>query len=196
LPNLQVPHRLLRLSRTEVPSLYRHYPASAVLRTSPPPRRARPVPRGRPVGHPWPRIGASRVAYAFLVCMPPPLPRCSGQVYSSLKTRPSVSAFPGPTAGSACASSFSRLAQRSLTLRPTHSHGHLYVAAIRRLQTLRHLHACSGCFRLERIPGGACTRWKAPPFHGARGKQTSTPILLWAAPCSTRLFDRAGQHCR
>src|ERR1700694_1426417 len=34
----------------EVPSLHRRYPASAVLRTSPPPQGARPVPRGLPVG--------------------------------------------------------------------------------------------------------------------------------------------------
>src|SRR6202158_4141769 len=46
LPNLQVPHHLLRSSCTEVPSLHRHYPASAVLRTSPPPQGARPVPHG------------------------------------------------------------------------------------------------------------------------------------------------------
>ena len=43
---------------------------------------------------------------------------------------------------------------------------------IRRLQPLRFLHSCSGCFRLERLPGGACTHWKAPPFHGARHEQT------------------------
>src|SRR3979411_979116 len=59
------------------------YPASAVLRTSPPPRGARPVPRGRPVGHRWPRLGVSRVAYAFLVYMLPPIPRCSGWEYAS-----------------------------------------------------------------------------------------------------------------
>ena len=47
----------------------------------------------------------------------------------------------------------------------------------RRLQTFRHLHACSGCFRLERSPGGACTRWKAPPCHGARGERS------FAEPC-------------
>ena len=35
------------------------------------------------------------------------------------------------------------------------------VTVIRRLQTFRHLHACSGCFRLERSPGGTCTRWKS-----------------------------------
>ena len=40
--------------------------------------------------------------------------------------------------------------------------------AIRGLQTLRHLHACPGCFRLERLPGGISTHWKTPPFHGAR----------------------------
>jgi hypothetical protein len=26
-------------------------------------------------------------------------------------------------------------------------------------QTFRLLHACSGCFRLERSPGGPCTHW-------------------------------------
>ncbi len=31
----------------------------------------------------------------------------------------------------------------------------------RRLQPLRYLHDCSGCFRLERWPGGTCTHWKS-----------------------------------
>src|SRR3984893_17040721 len=35
-----------------------------------------------------------------------------------------------------------------------------------RLQPLRYLHDCSGCFRLERLPGGTYTHWKAPPCHG------------------------------
>ena len=35
------------------------------------------------------------------------------------------------------------------------------MTAIRRLQTFRLLHACSGRFRLERSPGGACTHWKS-----------------------------------
>jgi hypothetical protein len=30
---------------------------------------------------------------------------------------------------------------------------------------------CSGCFRVERSPGGSCTHWKAPP-HGAHVKRT------------------------
>src|SRR5215469_5230528 len=32
-----------------------------------------------------------------------------------------------------------------------------FVTAIRGLQTFRHLHACSDCFRRERIAGGPCT---------------------------------------
>src|SRR6516162_10636017 len=52
------------------------------------------------------------------------------------------------------------------------------VTVIRRLETFRLLHACSGCFQLERSPGGACTRWKTPPCHGARGKRTSDDIRL------------------
>ena len=53
------------------------------------------------------------------------------------------------------------------------------VTVIRRLQTFRRLHACSGCFRLERSPGGPRTHWKAPPFHahadsGRSAKQDRT----------------------
>src|SRR3984885_11779973 len=42
----------------------------------------------------------------------------------------------------------------------------------RRLQPFCLLHDCSGCFRLEQLPGGACTHWKAPPSHGAHVKRT------------------------
>src|ERR1700686_4636841 len=58
--------------------------------------------------------------------MLPPLPRCSRWAYLSLKNHPSVSAFPDSTFGSACTSTFSRLALRLLTLRPAHSRGHQF----------------------------------------------------------------------
>src|SRR5208337_1682650 len=58
--------------------------AQRTLQASPPPHSAQPLPHGRLVGHPRPRSGASRVARAFLVCVPPPLPRCSGWASSSL----------------------------------------------------------------------------------------------------------------
>ena len=44
--------------------------------------------------------------------------------------RPVVSAFPERVVGSACASTFSRLAQRSLALRPAHSRCHQFVARL------------------------------------------------------------------
>jgi len=44
-------------------------------------------------------------------------------------SRPAVSAFPENVVGSACTSSFSRLARRSLALRPAHSRSHLYVTS-------------------------------------------------------------------
>ena len=61
----------------------------------------------------------------------------------------------------ACAA-FTRVAARTLAPSPIRDLLH------RRLQPFRHLHDCSGCFRLERLPGGTCTHWKAPPSHGAR----------------------------
>ena len=93
---------------------------------------------------------------------------------------PAVSAFPERVVGSACALSFSRLARRSLTLRPAHAHGHQVATAIQRLQTFRHLHACSGCFRLERMPGGTCTHWKTPPCtaHGTRNHRYRHSLMV------------------
>src|ERR1700681_2192908 len=55
--------------------------------------------------------------------------------------------------------------------------------ANRRLQPLRYLHDCSDCFRLERLPGGTCTHWKAPPLHGARQVQT---LELYSITSSAR----------
>src|SRR5258705_9488000 len=108
----------------EVPSLHRRYPVPAVLRTSPPPQGAQPVPHGPPVGHRCPRLGASRVACACLVYMPQPIPRCSSWAYSSLI---SPSHFSLPRYGSrvglhivlfeAC-SAFTRVAACTLALSP------------------------------------------------------------------------------
>jgi hypothetical protein len=68
--NPYVLRRLLRPSLTEAPSLCRRYPASSVLRTSPPPHTARPVSRELPVDlyrdHRW----------GFPCCVWSPLPTC------------------------------------------------------------------------------------------------------------------------
>ena len=44
-------------------------------------------------------------------------------------SHPAVTAFPDNVVGSACTSSFSRLARRSVALRPAHLRGHLYVTS-------------------------------------------------------------------
>ena len=81
---------------------------------------------------------------------------------------PAVSAFPG----SACALSFSRIAQRSLALRPAHLRRHLYVTCYTEgsshFVTSMTAPVASGW---SVSPGGACTHWKAPPLHGAHVKR-------------------------
>ena len=107
-----------------------------------------------------------------LVYMLSPLPRRSDWLPTSL-TSPALSAFPGLGAGSACASSFSRLAQRSLALRPAHSRGHQFVTRFTR--GFNHFvtsivapvaSGWSGC-RVGLSPTG-----KAPPYHGAPYKRS------------------------
>src|SRR3984893_5187019 len=93
--------------------------------------------------------------------MLPPLPRCSGWASSSLVSPNRVSLLRFHVRiglhivlFEAC-SAFTCVAACTLARSP------YVVTAIRRLQTLRLLHACSGRFRLERSPGGACTHWKS-----------------------------------
>ena len=85
--------------------------------------------------------------------MLPPLPRCSSWVSSSLISprRISLPRFHCRVGlhidlFEAC-SAFTRVAACTLAQSP------YFVTAIRRLQTFRLLHACSGCFRRERIAG-------------------------------------------
>src|SRR5271165_4275328 len=82
-------------------------------------------------------------------------------------------------------SAFTRVAARTLARSPIRDLLH------RRLQPFRHLHDCSGCFRLERLPGGACTHWKAPLSHGAHVKRT-----LRIATRSSQLGGERSEHAR
>src|ERR1700730_8158499 len=105
--------------------------------------------------------------------MLPPLPRCSSWAYSSLIS-PGRIGLPrkGCRVGlhivlfEAC-SAFTRVAACTLARSPIRDplpEGFRHFVAF---------HACSGCFRLERLPGEACTHWKAPPCHGAHPKRTT-----------------------
>src|SRR6202035_4647114 len=81
---------------------------------------------------------------------------------SSLENHPSVSAFPDSTFGSACTSSFSRFAQRSLALRPAHSHGHQIRNRYPRASDI----SSPPCLpRL--LPAGAVAGWALHPLENA-----------------------------
>src|SRR5215831_15318 len=94
--------------------------------------------------------------------MLPPLPRCSGWASSSLIS-PSHVSLPRfhcrvglhIVLFEVC-SAFTRVAACTLARSP------YFVTTIQGLQTFRHLHACPGCFRLERIAG-----WALHPLKSA-----------------------------
>jgi len=97
--NLPFCRRFLRLPSTEAPSLHRSYPASSVLRASPPSQSARPFSRELPVDphrdHRW----------DFPCCVWSPLPACRRQYPGRsdgilfARTIPLASAFPETGAG-------------------------------------------------------------------------------------------------
>src|SRR5262244_3934170 len=93
--------------------------------------------------------------------MLPPLPRCSGWAYSSL-IHPAVSTFPERVVGSACTSSFSRLARRSLALRPAHSRCHQFVTRFPKASA-----TSSPPQLLRLLPAGAFAGWDLHPLESA-----------------------------
>ena len=108
----------------------------------------------------------------------------------SRSSHPAVTAFPDNVVGSACTSSFSRIAQRSLALRPAHSRGHLYVTCY--TEGFSHFVTSMTAPVLPAgaiWPGGACTHWKAPPCHGAHVKRTLQTTVVDAS-----IGRRAGLH--
>jgi hypothetical protein len=132
------------------------YPASSVLRTSPPPASALSDRHRSQVGrHDRPRHRASRVARAFLVYMLSPLPRhsdwrsCFAHLSASHINLPRHSARVGLCIGifEDC-SVFTRVTACTLALSP-----YFVTSFTQRLQPFRCLHSCSGCFRLEQFAG-------------------------------------------
>src|SRR3989442_1548935 len=97
--NLPFSRRFLRPPSTEAPSLHRSYPASSVLRASPPSQTARPFSHELPVDpygdHRW---DFPCCAWSPFACMPSPIPRQVGWNLSA-RTIPFASAFPRTGAG-------------------------------------------------------------------------------------------------
>src|SRR6516165_10886980 len=132
--------------------------------------------------------------------MLPPLPRCSGWAHSSLKICPSVSAFPETTIGSVCTSSFSRIARRSLTLRPAHSRGHHNCDRYPKASDI----SSPPCL-LRLLPAGAVAGWALHPLEkrrlvtahvesGLSPGPILTPRTVGVRPDSTRSRVRAQRY--
>ena len=164
--NPRVLRRFLRPSLTEVPSLRRSYPASSVVRTSPPPQTARPGSRELPVDpdcdHRW----------GFPCCVWSPVSACRRHYPRQVRwnrfarTLPSTSAFPRLQMGR-------HLHYQFRGLLSVHSCYNLQTCRValcdplhQRLQRLRCLHRCSDCYRAERSSSraGLSSRCGPAPF--------------------------------
>jgi hypothetical protein len=84
----------------------------------------------------------------------------SGRTVSLI--HPAVSAFPERVVGSACALSFSRLARRSLTLRPAHSRCHQFVTRYPKASA-----SSLPPWLLRLLPAGAFAGWALHPLESA-----------------------------
>src|SRR6184192_63261 len=99
-----------------------------------------------------------------------PIPRHSDRAYHFAQFAQIVSAFPEMAVGSACALSFSRLARRSLALRPAHSRCHQFVTRYPKASDIS-LPACL----LRLLPAGAVAGWGLHPLESvAFARRTPT----------------------
>ncbi len=152
--NLPFLRRFLRPPSTEAPSLHRSYPASSVLRASPPSQSARPVSHKLPVDpyrdHRW----------DFPCCVWSPLPTCRRQYPGRTDGICSLVRFhplrPSPKSGrvgscingfEAC-SAFTHVTACTLAKSPSDP-------LHQRLQQSRCLDCCSDCYRVERTSSRA-----------------------------------------
>src|SRR5215470_15295629 len=123
--------------------------------------------------------------------MLPPLPRCSSWVSSSLISprRVSLPRFHCRVGlhidlFEVC-SAFTHVAACTLAQSP------YFVTAIRRLQTFRLLHACSGCFRRERIAG-----WGLHPLKSAAlSRRTWEAVIRFCHHWSTEAPISRNSSC-
>src|SRR5215470_14570409 len=91
---------------------------------------------------------------------------------------PAVSAFPDMAVRSACASSFSRFARRSLALRPAHSRCHQFVTRIPKASAIS-----SPPQLLRLLPAGAVAGWALHPLESAAlARRTPAPDVSLLSP--------------
>jgi hypothetical protein len=106
----------------------------------------------------------------------------------SLLTSPDVSAFPERVVGSACAMSFSRLARRSLTLRPAHSPSHLvtfYIEGFSHFVTSMTASIASGWSKSCRVGLSPTGKRRLSPAHTQSERTTSQCTAI----CQNKTFQ-------
>ena len=188
--NLPFLRRFLRFLPTEAPSLHRSYPASSVLRASPPSQSARPVSRELPVDpycdHRWDFPCCVLVPFA---CIPSPIPRQVGwklvRSYDSLRFGlPSKSGRVGSCISlfEAC-SAFTHVTACTLAESPCDP-------LHQRLQRPRCLHRCSDCYRVERTSSraGLLPLWTTA--FSRRTRLSDSPETEISFLCAMHLLPR------
>src|SRR5258708_6290929 len=102
-------------------------------------------------------------------------------------SHPAVSAFPERVVGSACASSFSRLAQRSLALRSAHSRCHQFVTRIPKASA-----SSLPPWLLRLLPAGAVAGWDLHPLESAAlSRRTPDADIQRSRRCNLRNCNRS-----
>ena len=166
-----IEHICLFWTYTEAPSLRRSYPASSVVRASPPPQTARPALASCQLITPAITAGVSRVA-SGLLCLHAVAITPAG---SMKLVRSSIfidCGLPYVTVRSAPAIVFSRPAQRSLTLRPARSRSRqatLYTESSDSFVASAAASIATGWS--EPVPGRELHPLKSSTFHGALLRQ-------------------------
>jgi hypothetical protein len=110
-----------------------------------------------------------------------------GSIHRSASPSLSLRCQPSPktTIGSACTSSFSRIARRSLALRPAHSHDHQQCDCYPKASAIS-LPPCV----LRLLPAGAVAGWGFHPLENAAfSRRTPFRSLLIVSNCGGRVDD-------
>ena len=174
----------MRFLSTEAPSLRRNYPASSVLRASPPSQTARPASRELPVDphrdHRW----------DFPCCAWSPLPACRRQYPGRsdgilfARTIPLASAFPRTGAGRLLHCRFRGLlsvySRYGLHAREV-AKATLYTRGFSSFVASTAALIATGWS--EPVPGRVYSRCGPPPFHGAPGNGLIRKLSLFVDLC-------------
>ena len=175
---------------TKAPSLDRNYPASTVLRASPPPPSARPVPRGSPVGGHIPPPRGFPVLRWISVCRHAasstpagPLVRIiHGTAYSTRFPVPSDDGLPQDIDGSAPTTKISGPLRKFTCVAACLLAGSPSDPLHRRLRRLRYLHRRSDYYRRnDQVAGRESHPLKIQAFP----RRTISDFLLDQRPAAT-----------